>query len=287
MYVITGATGHTGSIAARTLLEDGKKVRILARSAEKARPLAERGAEVVIGDLFDTKTLEKALDGATSMYLMSPPDMTAKDFVAERIPLLEKVVRTARGAKVRHVVLLSSIGAQVPSGNGPIQTLYAAEQALRRAEIPSTFVRASYFVENWAAVLPVAKKDGVLPTFLPAGLTIPMVSTPDIGRVVALALLEGPRGTRIKELGGPADASANDVAAVVSKILGRDIAVAEAPLDAVVPTFTSFGISANIAGLYRDMYEGMRSRKVGWEGGEAEAVRGSVPLEETLRQLLS
>jgi uncharacterized protein YbjT (DUF2867 family) len=259
MYLITGATGHTGSIAARTLLDDGKKVRILARSADKARPLAERGAEVVIGDLFDAKALEKALDGATGMYLMSPPDMGAKDFVTERIPLLEKVVRTAKGAKVRHVVLLSSIGAHIPSGNGPIQTLYAAEQALRRAEIPSTFVRASYFVENWGAVLPVAKKDGVLPTFLPASLTIPMVSTPDIGRVVALALLEGPRGTRVLELGGP---------------------------DAVVPTFTSFGISANIAGLYRDMYEGMQNRKVVWEGGEAEAVRGSIPLEETLRQLL-
>ena len=57
------------------------------------------------------------------------------------------------------------------------------------------------------------------------------------------------------------------------------------PIDAVVPTFTSFGISADIAGLYRGMYEGIISGKVAFEGGKAEAHRGATPAEETLRPL--
>ena len=286
MFVITGATGQTGSVAANALLDQGKPVRVLVRSADKAARLRERGAEIVIGELANRAALERAFTGASAVYLLSPPDTTPKDFIPERKALLESVVGVARAANVPHVVFLSSIGAQHADGTGPIRTLHAGEQALGASGLPSTFVRAAYFVENWAAVLPVAQKDGVLPSFLPATLSIPMVTTGDIGRVVAQALLAGPRGRRIVELSGAQDASAADVASALSRILGRQISVAEAPLDAVVPTFTSFGMSENIAGLYREMYEGVRTGQVAWEGQGAEAQRGTTNLEQALRGLL-
>lgn len=283
MFVITGATGNTGSVAAKTLLAAGKKVRAVVRNADKAKELAALGAEIFVADMTDQAALAKAFAGAEGVYLMSPPDMGAKDFINERKALTQKQVDTAKAAKVPFVVLLSSIGSQESAGTGPILTTYNFEQQLRASGIPSTLVRAAYFVENWGAVLHPLKADGVLPTFIPANLKIPMVATVDIGKQVAQALLDGPRGVRIQELAGPVDASPNDVAAIFSKILGKPINVVEPPLAAVVPTFTSFGISQNIAELFQEMYEGVISGKVALSG--AELVRGTTPLETTLRAL--
>src|SRR5688572_25997622 len=110
MYVISGASGNTGKIAATKLLAAGKKVRALVRDPAKAKDLAAAGAEVVAVDLSDSAGLSRALEGATGFYLLSPPDMGAKDFVTDRTKLLGEVATVVKTAKVPHVVLLSSIG---------------------------------------------------------------------------------------------------------------------------------------------------------------------------------
>jgi NAD(P)H dehydrogenase (quinone) len=97
--------------------------------------------------------------------------------------------------------------------------------------------------------------------------------------------LDGPRGTRVIELSGPVEVSPNDVAAALERVLGRPVKIAEAPLEAVVPTFTSFGISQNVAELFRQMYAGLASGHIAWEGKGAEALRGTTGIEETLRAL--
>src|SRR5438270_255808 len=88
-----------------------------------------------------------------------------------------------------------------------------------------------------------------------AEVAVATVGTKDIGRVAAKAILEPPAGkSEIIELAGPREYSSRDIAAALSKILGKPVEVTVAPLEAVVPTYTSFGISANIAGLFREMY---------------------------------
>ncbi len=284
MFIITGATGHTGAVAAETLLAAGKRVRIVVRDAAKAERLRSLGAEVFVADLNDQAALARAVRAAEGVFLISPPDVTAKDFIAERKQLTARQVSTLAAEKVPHVVLLSSIGAQLPSGTGPILSVHHAEQQLRAAGLAATFVRAGYFVENWGAVIQSVKSDGVLPSFLPASQRIAAVSSVDVGRTIAQALLDGPRGVRVLELSGPTDVSAQDVADAFSRILGRPVRVAEAPLDAVAPTFQSFGVSENVAGLYREMYGALAQGRLVPEPGEH--LRGSTELETTLRQLV-
>jgi uncharacterized protein YbjT (DUF2867 family) len=284
MFVITGATGHVGSIAAETLLAAGQAVRVVVRDAAKAERLKARGAEVFVADLADVEALGRAVRAAAGVFLLSPPDLRAKDFIGDRRRLTQRQVDTLAAAKVPHVVLLSSTGAQRPTGTGPIVSVHNAEQQLRASGLASTFVRAGYFVENWGAVVQPVRSDGVLPSFIAADQRVPSVSTVDIGKAVAQALLDGPRGVRVIELSGPTDVSPNDVAATFSRLLGKPVTVAQAPLEAVVPTFTSFGASENIAGLFRELYEGMAQGKVAAEPGEH--VRGTTPLDVTLRALL-
>jgi uncharacterized protein YbjT (DUF2867 family) len=285
MFVINGATGNTGSVVVKTLLAAGKKVRAVVRDEKKAAPLKALGAELFVADTTDAAALERAVTGAEGVYFLSPPDMVSNDFVAERKALTETQVAALARAKVPHVVVLSSIGAQHADGTGPIRTLYNVEQQLRRAGVPSTFVRAAYFVENWGAVAHPVKQDGVLPSFLALETPVAMVSTADIGKTAAAALLEGPRGFRVIELAGPTDPTPSEVAAAASKLLGKPVKAVLAPLEAVVPTFTSFGISQNIAELYREMYEGVASGHVAPEPGNEKA-RGTTSVEETLRALL-
>ena len=82
MHVILGATGHTGSVVAHKLLEQGKKVRVVGRDSKKLAPFASRGAEAFVGDVLDTGAMNKAFAGAEGVYALIPPLMTSPDFRA-------------------------------------------------------------------------------------------------------------------------------------------------------------------------------------------------------------
>lgn len=284
MFVITGVTGNTGSVVADTLLSRGAPVRVVVRESAKGEAWKARGAEVAVATLEDTAALTKALHGARGAYLLVPPLYGAATPLEDNRRVIASLAAATREAKVPQVVLLSSIGAQHPNGTGPIQSLYEAEQAL--APITAlTAVRAAYFMENWAGSLG-ALSQGVLPTFVSKDQAYPMVATRDIGQTAATALLEGPRGLDVIDLLGPREYSASDVASALAKLTGKPVAPAEAPLDAVVPTLTSFGMSPASAELFREMYAGMISGRVAEDRGRARAVRGVVPVEEVLRRLL-
>lgn len=286
MFVVAGVTGNTGSVVANKLLDEGKKVRAIARDPKKAEALKARGAEVVSVDLDDAQALAEVLAGAEGAYVLSPPDASSGSFLSARRRTLDAVARAVVAARVPHTVFLSSIGAQHEHGTGIIQSVHYGEKVLAATGLPVTFVRAGYFIENWASALPVVKKDGVLPTFLTDTLALPQVAARDIGLVAAQALLDGPAGVRVIELGGPAEASAADVAQVLSRLLDRPVSVAQAPLAAIVPTFTSFGVSQDVAALFHDMYEGINNGTVSWQGAPAVLVRGQQGVEETLRTLV-
>ena len=81
MYVITGATGHTGGIVAKTLLGLGQKVRAIGRSADRLESLAAEGAEPFVCDITDAATLTKAFSGAKAVYAMVPPSMSLIDAI--------------------------------------------------------------------------------------------------------------------------------------------------------------------------------------------------------------
>ncbi len=286
--VVAGVTGKTGSVVAETLLGHGKAVRVIVRDAAKGEAFKARGAEVVVGDLDDVATLTKALTGAAGAYLLLPPIMTTTT------PLEDNAARTAlfataiRESKVPHVVFLSSIGAHLADGTGPIRTLHHAEKELAATGVALTALRAAYFQSNWHTSLSMLPK-GILPTFVPSDVAYAQVSTRDVGRVAATALIEGaPLGTtQVIELGGPKNYSANDVASALAVIVGTPVAVQWATLETVVPTLTTFGITPQVAELFREMYEGITAGRVAPEGGTARGMAGSVTIDETLRALLN
>lgn len=268
MYAILGASGNTGSIVARALLAAGKRVRVLVRDAGKASSLA--GAEVVVGAIDDPSALARTFEGVTGAYVLLPPALRSDDLAAENGRRIELVASAIDAAKVPHVVLLSSVGAHLPSGTGPIATLHVAEERLRR--IPGTVLtalRAGYFFENTAGLLHPMRTQGVMPAFATKlDAPIPMVATRDIGETAARALLEPPARSEAILLTGPRFESYADVARAYAAALGTPVTAVSAPFDAVVPTFTGMGASTHVAQLYREMVEGFDSGRIAPEGSE-------------------
>jgi uncharacterized protein YbjT (DUF2867 family) len=285
MHVVLGATGHTGQAAAEHLLERRKKVRVVVRDAAKGEPWKARGAEVAVAELSNTAALAAALASAEGAYVLVPPQYGVDDMLAAQRRIVDSLAGAIRQSGVPQVVLLSSIGAQRASGTGPIVTLHRAETALRDAAKGLTALRAGFFLENWAPFLGAVREKGVLPSFMPPDLAVPMVATRDIGRVAADLLLEPRPGDRVVELSGPRDLTPQDFADALAKRLGRAVRVEPLPLEAVEPSFVAAGMSADVARLFREMYGALIDGAIAWEGG-GEARRGRLGPEDVLGPML-
>jgi uncharacterized protein YbjT (DUF2867 family) len=289
MYVVAGVTGQTGAAAAEELLRRGEPVRVLVRDASKGARWKEKGAEVAVADLSDSAALGRALAGAEGAYFLIPPQYGADDLLAAQKPVVEAVARAIRESRIPHVVLLSSIGAQQPQGTGPVVTLHRAEKALREAARNLTILRAGYFLENWAPVLGEAREKSVLPTFLTPGRPVPMVATADIGRVAAEALLDPPSDSsvRIIELAGPRDLTPEDVAAALSRKLGREVKILPLPSEAAVGALQAAGFPPGVARLFAEMYGAVNSGHMDWQRAGTVSSRGRLGPEDVLGPMLA
>lgn len=289
MYVVTGVTGHTGSVAAETLLNAKVPVRVVVRDEAKGAQWKARGAEVAVASFEEPASMTRALAGATGAYvLLPPPAWNQTNLAQNRAALTEKLLSSLRDAAPAHTVFLSSVGAQHADKTGPIKTLHPIENALRSSGNRVTFLRAAFFMENWGGSLASALESGSLYYGLVADKKIPQVATRDIGVTAAKALLEPhASGVRVIELAGPEELSLEDTAAIMSKVSGKPVKAVTVPVEGFVATLEGMGASKDLAGWYGEMMAGTNAGIVSWEGKGAQLVRGSTTLETVLRAMLA
>jgi uncharacterized protein YbjT (DUF2867 family) len=285
MFVVVGATGNTGSVVADTLLSRKQPVRIVVRSADKGVAWKAKGAEIAVASLEDVPAMTKAWEGATGLYLLVPPNYGAMAWLSEQRQRMDQAAQAVKASGIMQVVFLSSIGAHIAEGTGPIRAARYGEQALGAVAKHLTVLRPCYFMENWVPGLGMAKDQGILPTFIAPTAKVPMISTRDIGRVGAEQLMAGGKGKQIVELAGPEEYSPNQVATALGQILGKTVTAQHAPLSAVVPTFKSFGFSDEAAKLFEEMYTSFSTGAIGYEH-PAMLVRGDITLTEALRGMV-
>lgn len=283
MYVIAGVSGKTGSATANALLARGEAVTVIVREAAKGEAWRARGAQVAVADLADSAALTTALRGAKGAYLLNPPDYASTDPIAAAHRVGASFGKAIAGSDVAHAVVVSSYGAQLAKGTGIIGTLHALEAELANVDRPITFVRASAFMQNQGGVVELARTQGILPSMLqPLDRAIDMIDTDEIGRVVAEALVAGPRGSRrVIELTGPAKYSPNDAAKILAGLYKREVTAVAPPHDQWAGILTQGGMSAQVAQLFVEMFDGINDGTVRFEHAETE-VRGTSTFETAL-----
>ncbi len=281
MFVVVGGTGNTGSAAAAALLAAGKKVRALVRDPARAEHLARQGVELVIGDTEDAASLARAFADAEGAYALVPPNMMHPDPIALAESVARATREAARAAGLPRLVFLSSEAAHLPSGTGPIRGTHLAEGILAGAAPKLTFLRASFFQENWRPVFGLAAEQGIMPSML-ADLAAkrPMVAAADIGRMAATLLMDASPPALV-ELGGPELYAANDAAAAMAAALGRPVRPVQPPRDSWVAMLTGAGLGQAYADLIVEMYDGINTGHVRFSG-LGEQRRGRTGLAETI-----
>ena len=195
MYVILGASGNTGSMIANSLLLKGKKVRVMGRDAGRLQRFVGKGAEAFTADMSDAAALIEAFSGARAAYLLLPPAKSPEEQERDS----DAVAKAVRETGLRYAVHLSSYGAQVAKGAGPVSGLHSSEEKLNAITgLNVLHVRAAYFMENSLAAIGMIHHMGIFGNALLPDLKLPMVATRDVGNYAGQRLLIGDNGRRLR-----------------------------------------------------------------------------------------
>jgi len=262
---VMGATGRTGGAIAQNLLAHGVHVRALARTAEKLHPLAQRGAEALPGIATDVAYLTNAFRGADAAYVLMPHDPGEPGYLALQRRQGEAIAEALRASGIRRVVCLSSIGADVPTDTGVLQSLYEQEQRLRTVEGRDIlFLRPGAFFEVYHAALPLIRSAGILADALAPDQPVPMVATRDVADVAARALRAPDwTGIAVREVLGPKELTSAEVARILARALDMpQLAYVQLPYPEMVQALIEAGFAPDIAELTVGMARGMNEGRI-------------------------
>src|ERR1700719_754875 len=258
MYVILGASGNTASIIANSLLSAGKKVRVVGRDAGRLKRFVDRGAEAFTADMSDAAALTKAFTGARAAYLMLPPAKSREEQERDS----DGIARAVKESGLRYAVHLSSYGAQVAKGAGPVSGLHSSEQKLNAISgLNVLHVRAAYFMENNLAAIAMIHGMGILGNALLPDLKLPMIATRDVGAYAAQRLWDLDfSGKETRELLGERDLSMTEATAGIARGIGKpDLRYEQFPYDQVQQVLTQMGVPPKGAALYIEMYKSINA----------------------------
>jgi uncharacterized protein YbjT (DUF2867 family) len=235
MILVTTA-GKVGSEAVRVLRQQDVPVRVLVRDPDKARALADAGAEITAGDLAVSASIDEAMAGVTTVILISPG-----------VPGQElNVVASAARAGAGHIVKATSkASADSPVARRRWQA--EIEAGLAASGLPHTLLRSNAYMQNALALAPAIAKTSSFGSSAGQGRT-GMVDARDVAAVAAaVAAAPASHAGKTYWLTGPELISNYDVAAVLSNLLGRTITYRQLTFDEDKDTMIRAGVPEQVA----------------------------------------
>jgi len=234
LILVTGATGQQGGATARELLAAGHKIRAMTRNpaGEAARALAERGAEVIQGDLNDQASLDRALAGAWGVFAIQN---TWEAGVEQEEVQGKRIAESARKAGVQHFVYASVGSAHRQTGIPHFDNKARVEATVRSLGFPSfVILRPVFFMENLTSPwFKPAIDEGTLAVGMSPAVPLQMIAVADIGKYGRAAF------ERHAELNGESIDIAGDAltmpeaAAIISRAAGRTVTHVQVPIEEV------------------------------------------------------
>jgi len=262
MYVITGATGNIGSKTADILLTKGENVRVVGRSAARLQTFVDHGAEAAVGDLKDGVFAARAFSGATAVFTMIPPNYTAPDFRAYQNEVSDALAAGIDKAGVKYVVNLSSQGADLSEGSGPILGLREQELCFKRlGEVNILHLRPTYFMENLLMNIPLINRMGIAGSAVHGDLKFAMIATSDIASCVAERLVKRDfAGKTVQDLLGERDLSLSEAVAIIGRRIGKpDLKYVQFLYEDAAKGMMEMGISEDASSLFIEMCEALNN----------------------------
>lgn len=247
MILVIGATGPTGSEAARQLLMRGEQVRALTRDRAKAEAMpALAGAEIVVGDCSQPGAVDSVFAGVDKVYLV-PPTELGWDTMESAL------VDGARRAGVRHIVKLSAIGVGPDEPSMSLSFHWRGEQEVEASGIPWTLIRGNSFSQNTLFEAATIKAEDKFYDCV-GDARFAKVDARDIGEVVAKVLTEGGHAGQIYELTGPEPLTYDEMAKRLTAALGRKIEYVDVSTEERAARLEAAGLPDWMAKEFSDIY---------------------------------
>jgi uncharacterized protein YbjT (DUF2867 family) len=161
-YVITGSLGHISKPVVEALVKAGHDVTVISSNSGKATEIEGYGAKAAIGSVTDQSFLNEVFKNADAAYLMIPPNFAAPDFLQYQKTVATNYFEALQQSSIQHVVVLSSIGAHLRKGAGPIDGLAFLEELLLKSKASVKILRPGYFFYNLHQMAGMLKQGGIV-----------------------------------------------------------------------------------------------------------------------------
>lgn len=219
--VVTGSLGNISKPLTHELVTNGHEVTVISSKQEKQKDIEVLGAKAAIGSVEDPAFLTAVFEGADAVYAMNPPDFTAPDQIAYYQNVAETYAAAAKNSGIKHVVYLSSYGADLPEGNGIIRGSHIAESILNALTgIAVTCLRPGYFYYNLYHFLGMIKSQGIIGTNFGGDDKLVMVSPLDIASAAAEELTAQHPESKVRYIASD-EKTCNEVAALIGQAIGK------------------------------------------------------------------
>jgi len=190
-YVITGSLGHISKPIAVALIKAGHETVIITSNNDRVEEIQSLGAKALVGSVDDRQFVTNAFSGAGAVYLMIPPNFAAADVREAQNKVTDSYFAAIKANNIQYVVALSSIGAHMGNGAGPVDGLADLEKKFSTLkEVNIKYLRPSYFFDNLFAMIPLIKNANIMGSnFGNSEEKLVLTDTSDIAEVAIEELL--------------------------------------------------------------------------------------------------
>lgn len=259
-YVITGSIGHISKPIIEGLVKEGNDVNVITSSPDRVREIEATGARALVGKVQDLSFLKESFKNADVVYTMIPPIWQTTNWLASMNEVAKNYTEAIRANKIKYVVNLSSVGADVGKGIGPVDGLFEFEQMLNA--VPGLHVRhlrPSYFFYNFINQIALIKQAGIIGSNFGAEEKLFLVHTNDIAKA-ALEELINPTftGSSVRYIFGD-ERSGKEIADVLGKSIGKDLKWVEFTDEQQKQGLLQAGLSETHAHSFTEMGRAIRA----------------------------
>jgi uncharacterized protein YbjT (DUF2867 family) len=256
MIVITTPTGQIGRQVLGNLLESGEQLRVIARDPAQLPAGVREDLDIVEGSHGDAAVADKAFAGADAVLWLTPADRRAPSVDAAFAGFTRPAAEAFHRHGVGRVVGVSVLGRGTPwaAQAGFVTGSLAMDDLIAASGVAYRALANPYFMENTVPQAESIKNQGLFFSPIAGDRKLPAVATRDIAAAASRLLLDTSwNGAGEVPLLGPEDLSDNDMAEIMSQVLGKQVRFQQITFEAYKDGFIRLGTSDAMAQGYTDM----------------------------------
>jgi uncharacterized protein YbjT (DUF2867 family) len=275
MIVITAPTGSIGHQVLENLLDSGEPIRVIARDPSRLSSQARGRVEVVQGSHGDSDVVNQAFAGADSVFWLVPPDPHAASVEAAYVDFTRPACDAFKSQKVKRVVGVSALGRGVATNTGLVSASLAMDDLIASTGVSYRALTMPSFIDNILRQVEAIKNQGMFFSPISGDRKLPTCASRDIASVAAALLLDHAwSGQGSVAVLGPEDLSHDDMAQIMSEVLGKPVRFQQIPGEAFKATLTGHGMSEAMAQGTLDM---MAAKNEGLDNAEPRTPQSTTP----------